>query len=403
VVEQTLFVGFTTMALGITTYVFLWRRDDWLRRSYRRWWTAITLAVLVPVSVLLSLPPAYKAGSVPIPMPSILVAGVTSYWRVYSRFGMIAGFALALLAALALSAVAARGGWLGRLLAPLALVAVVLELLPGNIAAFSTTAEPGWVAWLASAPRGIVATYPLAYGGSQTGFTVEQYWYQALDRDPGFVIANQNLDGFLSREQAIRWLAVDPNAPITARVLSREGVRYVVINDRTYEADGNKPPRPDPRHYTLLARRDGVRIFSVHAAPADIESALRSHEASIARREGFKSPKIEPGASFLPLASRGVIGVDNSRGASRIRLTAHTLNRGASTTIRILDAKGQTLARARIPAGSGELQSVPLDVPAQAHFKLSIIPADPKSKLYLSRLKLEPVPAYVASPAGIGD
>ena len=161
--EQTLFVGYSSMLLALAGVVLLFRRDTWLRSSPTRWWASISIAVLILVAFLFSLPPEYHVGSFPIFTPSVVVAANTTFWRVFSRFGMLAGFSVALLAALTLTALARRPGRLWRLLPPLALVVVVLELLPGNAGTFDVNARPAWVAWLGSAPHGIVAVYPMDY------------------------------------------------------------------------------------------------------------------------------------------------------------------------------------------------------------------------------------------------
>ena len=401
-VEQVLFIGFVTMALGACAYVLLFRRDAWLRGSDRRWWTAISLAVLAPVAVIMSLPPAYRAGSSHIPTPSILLAAVTQYWRVYSRIGMVADFATGILASLALTAIADRRPRLGRVLAPAALALVVLELLPGNIPAFAMNARPGWVSWLSNAPHGIVASYPL----ESQEVSLEQYYYEALDGDGGFAIANGNLGAALSRAQAIRWQAVDLRSPTTARVLSTEQVRYVVINGGSYTAAGGRPPTVDPRYYTLAKRIGNVRIYRVHAPTIRLGPLLRAHEAEIARREGLKSPEItlqsglgpyEPGRKDKGrrLGSQSVIEADNPGVATQVRLVAHSDNLGSAVTLKLMNGKGAVVARQVVPAGAGELRSRPLTIPIGSHFKFEVVRPKHRAAIYLSGVKLVPVPAYV--------
>jgi hypothetical protein len=402
-VEQVLFIGFVTMALAVLAYILLFKRDNWLRRSGERWWAAISFAVLIPVAVIASLPPAYHVGSSSFfPTPSILLAGLTTYWRVYSRFGMVADFAVAILASLALSALAERRGWPGRIIPPVALVVVVLELLPGNIAAFSTTAQPGWVAWLSNAPHGTVATYPL----DSQPVTLEQYYYQALDRDPGFAIANQNLDALQSRTQAIRYLALDLGSPLTAGVLSAEKVRYVVVHDDVFRANHEKPPTLDRRFYTLRARFGETRIYAVHARPVNLDRALAAHEVFIARQQGLKPPSVQLQSGFGPpqhaastngrrLDGRAVIAVHNSGDAMQVRLSGRTVNRGKAVVLRLLNHKGMTIARVTVPAGAATMRSVPLPLSGQSHTTLTIVRPSGSGDLYLSGLKLDPVPIYV--------
>ncbi len=81
--EQTLFVGYSSMLLALAGVVLLFRRDTWLRSSPTRWWASISIAVLILVAFLFSLPPEYHVGSFPIFTPSVVVAANTTFWRVF--------------------------------------------------------------------------------------------------------------------------------------------------------------------------------------------------------------------------------------------------------------------------------------------------------------------------------
>ena len=50
--EQTLFFGYTTVALALAAVLLLRRGDPWLQASERRLWTAVFAAVLAPAAVL---------------------------------------------------------------------------------------------------------------------------------------------------------------------------------------------------------------------------------------------------------------------------------------------------------------------------------------------------------------
>src|SRR5262249_14511186 len=150
--EETLFVGYTTLVLAVVAVVLLARRDPRLVEPR----VVLFAAVLVPVAFLLSLAPSYPAGPVTIPTPSRVLAHVTTYLRVLARFGELAGMGLAILAAIALTALAARPGRWWRLLPAAALLLVAVELLPENPPLVDAGARPQWVRWLAAAPRGIV-------------------------------------------------------------------------------------------------------------------------------------------------------------------------------------------------------------------------------------------------------
>jgi hypothetical protein len=289
--EQTLFFGYAALILAVAAVVLLFRRDTWLRGSDRRWGAAISMAVLAPAAFLLSLPPSYHISGTPIPMASVLLAAFTSTWRDYARFGIVVGLALSVLAALAISALARRRGWAWQAIGPVALAVAVVELLPGNIGVFNTKTGPGWVMWLASHPHGIVATYPMdLHGGPESVLRGPQVWYQTVDKDPGFEIVGESYIQARSWNQAIRTLALDIGAPLTPRILSTEGVRYVVVDDDVYRSAGHSPPSLDRRWFTQLARLGDVRIFSVHAPHVDLSSVIESHRDQIVQLQAGLYP-----------------------------------------------------------------------------------------------------------------
>ena len=295
--EQTLFVGYVTMALAVAACVLIWRKNRWLRASESRWGTALSMAVLAPLAFFLSLPPSYHIGGVLVPMPSVLVGAITTFWRQYARFGSVVALALAVLAALALSALAQRPGRGWRLLGPVALAVVFVELLPGNVGVFDTraSAAPSWVSWLATQPSGIVATYPMTLGrGPADQLAKQAYFDQTVDRDPGFTNFGEGSPEFASRNQSIRLLAYDLRAPLAARVLATEGVRYVVVDPSTYRAAGQAVPVLDHRHFALLERAGKVGIYSVHAQKVNLAQALRVNQNML---RGFRGlpPLPKPG------------------------------------------------------------------------------------------------------------
>jgi hypothetical protein len=290
--EQSNFIGYSTIALAIFAVVLVQRREWWLRDWDSRWVTALAMTLLAPAAFLLSLPPAYHPAGLTIPTPSALLGDVTTFWRVFARFGVVVGFALAVLAAFGLSALTRRPGrW--RLLGPVALFVLFLELVPGNVGTFATggSAVPGWVTWLASRPAGTVATYPIDRGWGPTNqFALESFYWQTVDRDPGFSLVNMNYDQFLSRQQSIRLLASDLENPLAARILATEGVKYVVLDPATYRSIGQPVPRLDLRHFTLLHRDGPVRIYSVHAPKIDISRAIRASQGKLEALRGLAAP-----------------------------------------------------------------------------------------------------------------
>jgi hypothetical protein len=423
--EQTLFFGYTTAALAVAAVVLMFRRDRWLTSSDDRWWAGISMVLLALIAFWMSFPPTFHVGSYSIATGSAPLALLTSYWRAYSRLGLLVGFALATLAAFALTAFAQRPGRLGHLLAPIALAVAVVELLPGNLTAVNTTSRPPWIAWLASQPRGIVAAYPMplpgsavvSHGGAAITLGSTDYWYQRFDDDPAFEFTGLSQTTLLSQDEAIRMMSSNLDDPLTARVLAAEQVRYVVVHDDVYRADDQRVPELGPRSYALLRRFGAVSIYRVHAPSVNIAKALMQREAEIARLQGIKPPALRyqsgfgrpqlyAGLTARRLAGSGEIDVGDAGLVSRVRLTGRAASKGRPETLEVLNAAGRVLARQIIPASPVELHLGPFTIPQLTAFRLTLHvgagAADAggghaaSPGLFLSRLAVAPLPVYLA-------
>jgi len=414
--EQTLFFGYTTLAFAVVAAVLVYRRDARLKLTEARWRTAVFALVLAPVSFLSSFAPTEHLGGVPIPMPAWLLAQVTTYWRVYSRIGLLTELAAAILAALALTALASRHGRLWQLVPVVALAAVTLELLPATVPVFDTTARPQWVDWLASQPTGIVAAYPSLGPGSPAVLQQDQ-WYQQFDRKPRFLISEASPSVMLSRDQAIRFAARDLSDPLTPRVLSTEHVRYVVVYDQSYRAGGHEPPAMDPRAFTLLRSFPGVRIFSVHARPIDLRMPLEQDRFVIAQLEGLTAPALDYQAGFNGaetykqmtgrwLAGEGRVRIDNPGRPMDAVLSGLAFSNGRPRLLELVDSAGRVVARQQIPAYATPLALGPFSVPhGGSTMTLITVPgadplggSDPRTaSVFLAGVELKPLPAYAGA------
>ncbi len=405
--EETLFYGYTTLALAVVAVVLLRRRDDWLRSTETRWWSAVFMIVLVPAALLMSLAPTRKIGPVSVPMPSSLLGHVTSFWRVYSRFGVLVGLGLAVLAALALTALAGRPGRGRRLLAPAALAVVVLELLPGNVRAFDTNARPAWVDWLGAQPRGIVMSYPVT-----DQVAAEDGWYQVFDHQPRFQLPGGGAGIWHSRTAAIRLLAKDVNERLTPQVLATEGVRYVVVHADAYTT--GKAPRINPRRFRLLKSFGSTRIYSVSAPRLDIGAALKAHAFKVAARQGFAPPPITYLRGFQAperyenepsrwLIQDGVLRLDNQGPSMSVILTGIAFSNQAPHLLELVDAAGHVLARQQVTVAAVSLHLGPFPIPTGRSYlelvaqpgPVPLGPADPReASVFLLPLAARPIPAY---------
>lgn len=419
--EQAIYFGYTTLFLGIAAIVMLFRRNEWLRETPVRWWTAWSMAVLAPTAFVLSFAPAYKIGSVIIPTPSIVIAVASTFWRAYARFGVLVAFGFTVLAALTLTAAAKRGGRVGRFLPPLALVLMVFELLPGSIGSFAANDRPGWVTWLQAHPHGIVATYPeVPAGPASRTFAASAYYFQRFDHDPGFSIVAASLPQWLGRPEAIRFIASNLRNPLTAGILAAEHVRYVVTNDNAYRTDHHAPPPLLAR--SLFTRRyhlGDISIYELHAHPANIAAALQQHERTITRGEGVVVSTVHETTGFgalrtvgastgRPLARRGVIAVKTDLGiATQAELTGRVTNPGGARTLELRGSNGKLLGTDRISAGEGTFRMPPIPVSPRSSFRLMLVvrsspgsggAGTPETSLLVSGLALRSLPAYVPAP-----
>jgi hypothetical protein len=339
---------------------------------------------------------------------------VTTYWRVYSRFGLLVCFALAILAALALTTIGRRGGraWL---LPAAALLLVAVEFLPGNVGALAANARPAWVRWLAVHPRGIVATYPLPLGPAPAlDLLREDNWYEQFDRDPRFAIYTGSLTISRSRDQAIRILANDPGDLLAARVLATEGVRYVVVHDDVYRADGNRVPALDPQRYRLLARFGDVAIYAVSAPRIDIATALRGHAREIAQFEGFAPPSIDYASGFNPdepyqsstgrwMIEDGAVELENGGDPERVLLNAVVFANAEARVLEVRDGSGRLVARRAVGTSAARITIGPFEVPhGTTKLTLEATPGPVEisgtdrreASIFLTYVGLVPLPPY---------
>jgi hypothetical protein len=414
--EETLFVGYTTLVLAAAGFVLLSRRAGWFVESERRLRVTAFAAAVAPAAFLMSLPMRYSVGIVSLPGPSMLTFHITSFWRVYSRFGIVVGLAFAIAAAAALTILGRRSGRGWRLLPFVALGLVVVELLPGNIHTIDAQAEPPWIAWLASAPRGIVATYPVPVGGRPGAAALSEtdFWYQRFDGDPRFGPYGLERE---ARDVGIRLAAANLAEPVAASVLATEGVRYVVVHTDVYRHDGHRVPRIDPARFTRLAQFGPVSIYSVHAPKVNIDAALHAKALEIAAREGLQPLPADYVAGFQAeeplglsmgrwLIQDGWLDVDSGRAGEEIMIEGSAFANGKARRLEVEDTTGRILARTTIPTGSVALHLGPFALRAgTTRFVLVARPgaapissSDPRpASVFLADLSVMPLPAYVTS------
>ncbi len=120
----------------------------------------VCMVVLAPAAFMCSLKRETSVLGVDIPMPSYLLGEITTFWRVFARFGLLVTFALAALAAFTLTVLIRRFRY-GLAVAGAACSLLVFEYFSGFAPAYSFSHPDPWVGWLKQQPHGIVAHYPL--------------------------------------------------------------------------------------------------------------------------------------------------------------------------------------------------------------------------------------------------
>ena len=354
--ERLMYFGYSTMILAAVAVVLAFRGTTFSDTQRR---AVIYASVLVPLAVLCSLPRVVHIGSLSIPAPAYVGGQITTFYRAYVRFGYIAGIGLALLAAAALAALLARRHhWV----AGVAVALCVIELIPGRITTWDAANPPPVDKWLAAQPTGIVAHYPL-YTDQQPALELAgfEFYAQRFHGQPLFTVFGAGYG--LTREHAIRVLARYVTDPVTPGVLAAEHVRYIVLHDDVYLAQHEALPDLRPPEFVPLARFRNVRVFELHAAPADLEKTLSDNAASIALTQGLEPAEVSFGSGFKARTADGYDLLDETGselhlrndGAARffeLRLQLWA-ERGATVTVK--DSNSSGLRQLNVPPSTDVL------------------------------------------------
>jgi hypothetical protein len=276
--EPTLFFGLTTIALALIGAFVTIRRPAPEERRF----LAIFGTVLIVVAFAMSLPRKVTIASLSIPAPSWAIGHITTLWRVYARFAVVVGFGLVILAALGAEYLVRRTGQAWILVAIGALTAFELAV---TVPIWRTT-PPLYVSWLAKAPTGIVAEYPMFdYGpAGLTTIVAGSYFWQATHHQRLFNVYGESYRTPLG-VRAVRAAAVDLSSPDTPAILAAERVRYVIVHDDVYKQDGLKVPTL-PSGLKPIWHSGPVRIARVVASPTPVQPIVAAQNLSIARTLG---------------------------------------------------------------------------------------------------------------------
>jgi hypothetical protein len=299
--DKVYFFGYTTLILAAAGIGLLVRGAGVVRRRTRD--ATVLAAVCLPLAYVSSLPRHVHVFGVAIPTTSWFVGHVTSFYRVYARFGFVVGIALAVLAAFALASLmrSTRGALFGAILTAL----MVFELLPGSVSPSAANSAPAYDRWLATQPQGIVAHYPMPTDSSiALRLAGSEYHATRFSGQPLFTLFGAGIGE--TREEAVRILARYLDDPETTGILAAEHVRYVVVHDALYRAEGRPVPNiPAALHF--VRRFGDTRIFVIPSdvQPVDIDHSLEARAAEVASVEGLGRPTLTYDSSFHLVATQG--------------------------------------------------------------------------------------------------
>jgi hypothetical protein len=287
--EHVLFWGYSLIVAAAVGALIAWRGRERARNDERSY-AALLAGAAGVAGLLCSLKPVLHAGPVSLYTPSYAIGQVITFWRAYSRVGVVVALALIVLGAIAFDALLSRRrGWiLGVAGAGL----LVFELAVGApVPIWRTDANPAHVQWLRDHPGGIVAHYPLPIEEWALELGAEENWNVVKHGHPLFALWGGNNGG--TREEALRILASNLSHPIGARVLMALGVKYVVVHEDVYRSVGLEVPAPGSVDIELLASFPGKRILGLHASIPNLSRLLREQSPRIAAARAFPEPLVK--------------------------------------------------------------------------------------------------------------
>lgn len=287
--EHVLFWGYSLIAAAVVGATLAVRKRQRSRDDERGYAALLAIAAGL-AGLLFSLKPVLEVGPVSLYTPSYAIGQAITFWRAYSRVGVVVALALIVLGAIAFDALLSRRrGWiLGAAGAGLLLFELAVK---APVPIWRTDANPPHVQWLREHPGGIVANYPLPIEKWALELGAEENWNVVKHGHPLFALWGGNNGG--TREEALRILASDLTRPIGARVLAGLGVKYVVVHDDVYRRLGLEVPAPGSVDVELLASFPGKRIFGLRAQRPNLNRLLLEQSARIAAARAFPKARVE--------------------------------------------------------------------------------------------------------------
>jgi hypothetical protein len=384
--ERYVFVGYVVLVLAAITAVQLVRRRTNLPRGVAQN-LVVLAAVAIPVAFVASMPRQLTVLGVGLPMPSYVFGEITTFFRVYARLGFVVEMGLAVLAVVALDQMFRRSR--RQVALALLLVAItVFEFLPGTLSTAAVGKAPAYDTWLARQTPGIAAHYPMITDTRQAALlAASELYYQRFTDQPLYEIYGPERRG--TREDAIRLLSRYVDQPNSLGILSAVGVRYVVIHDDVYRAQGEEPPSIGSGA-RLLRTFGPVRVYRLTAEPIDLTRYLADQAATIADLFGLVRPSVSyvdgfyaPEAyqsytvPFQWMGTSGEIEILNEEAtAVRIWLEALGFSNSVERRLVLLEDTGRRVSATSVPTYLVSIRLGPFDVPpGRSRFSLRVVPS----------------------------
>ena len=345
------------------------------------------------VALLMSAPPRVDLLGVRVPLPSALVAEITTTFRTSARFAHVVMLALCVLAAVGTATLLRDRRAPAAAALTLLIGAVVFADLWGRdptIGAPQRVNVPATVRALEALPRGVTATYPLLPAPSDRSGPL---YTAAFHGQPVF---NAYRQGTPSETRKLG-LAHLTQAWVP-RELAAYGVRYVLVEAATAATGGLPAPGGDVAGLRRITADDYATLYEVVARPApDVALA----------RDGFSFVQgAGPTALRLMTAPTGLVELRSDCGGCRrvLRLGVSSVARPRSLVVR--DARGAVLLRTTVPVAPITI-AVPVRVRGTEVVSLTVdpppepVPGDYREAGILVNVRLRLGPPR-PTPAGPG-
>jgi hypothetical protein len=393
---NTLYVGWSLIALAAVGAVLVIRRHAETTRTPTLRFFLVCSLILIPAAFLCSLKRKTSVLGIEVPMPAYFIGHVTTFWRIFARFGVLVTFGSAMLAALALT-VAIRRFRRGRLIALVALALIAFEYTAGFPHVYRFSPQPAWAVWLRAQPAGIVANYPLPTDKPQAlNLLLETNLRQIYTQQPQFALFGSGYGG--TREDAIRILARYVNDPLTPGILKAEDVKYVLLHDDVYRAQGEPPPGIPPEFHLVAKLPGDVRVIALDTTvqAADLPVVLGQNAAQVGLVQGLTAPNLAtPGTTTQSDGARILHGQteldlrwDDPR-LDRVELLIHASSQSAPTTLELIASDGTVIAQAAVGVTDTLAPLGPIDLAGtSARFELRTAPSRTAT---LSSIQIQPL------------